>query len=532
MSAPPLHCDVVIVGLGPTGAVLANLLGQYGWSVIGVERDQDIYYAPKAVHFDDEIMRIFQFAGLAEDLARVCEPFRDMAFLLKAGGPPALASRVGSQGAPYGWAGAWWFHQPTLERHLRAGFARFSNVQPIFGRIVTHIRQDADGATVEIEDQDGENKASIRARYVIGCDGGRSTVRREAQIPLESADFDEPWVVVDVKSLTGGKDPALPAHHYQLCDPAQPVTFVPMTGPYYEWQFMVTNGMSEAEATDPAYVRSKLRAFVPEGQVEIIRIAYYKFHALWAKTWRNGRILLAGDSAHQMPPFLGQGMCSGVRDAMSLAWRLDLVLAGRSDARVLQHYEDERAAHVRHIIEGAMFLGRVIQTRSRAVAALRNLFAFFLPSRSQTLARVFTELANRKRPIECGFIGRNAPKVAGTLTPQPRVRTPDGAVLLDDVLGRRAVILVTADRRDAVAKMVAKRRLDLAVIGFDVGFGDGAVGDESGALDAWFGEARMDFAVIWPDRVVFDAGRMSDLQAVLSAYAEQSFSTAKLDVAA
>ena len=295
---------------------------------------------------------------------------------------------------------------------------------------------------------------------------------------------------------------------------------------------MVTNGMSEAEATDPAYVRSKLRAFVPQGQVEIIRIAYYKFHALWAKTWRNGRILLAGDSAHQMPPFLGQGMCSGVRDAMSLAWRLDLVLAGRSDARVLQHYEDERAAHVRHIIEGAMFLGRVIQTRSRAVAAIRNLFAFFLPSRSQTLARVFMELANRKRPIECGFIGRNAPKVAGTLLPQPRVRTPDGAVLLDDVLGRRAVILVPAVGQAKVAAMIEQLRLDLAVIGFDVGFRDGVVGDESGTLDAWFSEARMDFAVIRPDRVVFDAGRMADLEAVLRAYAEDVFGAAELDVAA
>jgi len=514
----PLSCDVAIVGLGPTGAVLANLLGQSGWSVIVLEREEDIYYAPKAVHFDDEIMRIFQHVGLAEGLARVCEPFRDMAFLLTPKGAPALASQVGNPGAPHGWAGAWWFHQPTLEAHLRAGLARFPAVRTLYGRTVTGLRQDAAGVTVLTEDADGA-ALSVRARYVIGCDGGRSTVRREAGLVLDSADFDEPWVVVDVKSLTGTKDPALPSNHYQLCDPAGPVTFVPMTGPYYEWQFMVTDGRSEAEATDPAHVRRRLRAFAPPGRVEILRIAYYKFHALWATRWRNGRILLAGDSAHQMPPFLGQGMCSGVRDAMSLSWRLDLVLAGRADERVLQHYEDERAAHVRHIIEGAMFLGRVIQTRRPAVAALRNLMVFWLPNRIPVLRRLFMTLANRKRPIECGFIGGNAPKLAGRLAPQPLVRTADGPALLDDVLGPGAVVLVPAARRGEAQAAVAASGLDLAVLGFDVGPAPGVVGDAADGLGGWLRAARAEFAVIRPDRVVFDGGRIGDLPQVLRAYA-------------
>ncbi len=531
MSASAMTCDVAIVGLGPTGAILANLLGQYGWSVIAIEREEDIYYAPKAVHFDDEIMRIFQHAGLAEGLARVCEPFRDMAFLLKAGGRPALASQVGSVGAPYGWAGAWWFHQPTLERHLRAGLERFSTVRTLLGYTVSSVRQDVTGATVEILDTAG-SAVSVRARYVIGCDGGRSTVRREAGLSLETADFDEPWVVVDVKSLTGTKDPTLPAHHYQLCDPAQPVTFVPMTGPYYEWQFMVTDGKSEAEATDPAHVRRLLRTFVPPGQVEIIRIAYYHFHALWAKTWRNGRILLAGDAAHQMPPFLGQGMCSGVRDAMSLSWRLDLVLAGKADETVLQHYEDERLAHVRHIIEGAMFLGNVIQTRRRSVAAIRNLLAFALPSLFPPLRQVFTHLANRKRPIECGFIGRNAPKLAGHLMPQPRVRTAEGVRLLDDALGPRSVILVSADRLAQVRSAVAASGLDLSVVGVDVGQRDGVIGDEADIIGGWLRKARVDFALIRPDRVVYDAGRLGALQLVLDAFGAALLSPKPHEIAA
>ena len=510
-------CDVVIVGLGPTGAMLANLLGQYGWSVIGLDRDEDIYYAPKAVHFDDEIMRIFQFAGLADEIARTSEPFREMAFLLKPGAKPALTSQVGSVGAPYGWAGAWWFHQPTLERIFREGLGRFANVRTRLGCAVEAVRQDAAGASVDILCKEGARQ-TLRARYLIGCDGGRSIVRREAGIVLDSADFDEPWVVVDVKSRTGGKNPTLPANHFQLCDPAQPVTYVPMTGPYYEWQFMVVDGKSEAEATDPAFVRSQLRTFVDLDQVEIIRIAYYKFHALWARTWRRDRIILAGDSAHQMPPFLGQGMCSGIRDAMSLAWRLDLVLAGKTDARALQHSEDERAAHVRHIINGAMFLGNVIQTRRRSVAALRNVLVFFLPSVSEPFRRLFMSQANRKRPIETGFIGRNAPGLAGTLAPQPRVNTTAGPALLDDALGWGSAVIVPADRLGQAKAAVAASGLDLAVFGFDVGCQDGALGDYSDALGGWLRRAKADFVVLRPDRVVFDAGAIADLPAVLTAF--------------
>jgi 3-(3-hydroxy-phenyl)propionate hydroxylase len=364
---------------------------------------------------------------------------------------------------------------------------------------------------------DGSTQA-IRAKYVIGCDGGRSAVRREAGIALDSAEFDEPWVVVDAKARCGGKDPSLPPHHFQVCDPKQPVTYVPMTGPYYEWQFMVVDGKSEREATDPAYVRSQLRNFVDPDQIEIIRIAYYNFHALWARTWRNGRIVLAGDSAHQMPPFLGQGMCSGVRDAMSLAWRLDLILAGKTDERVLQHYEDERAKHVRHIIEGAMFLGNVIQTRKPAVAAARNVFAFFLPSVLAPMREAFTALANRKRPIECGFIGKTTPKLAGTFLPQPRVATMKGEALLDDVLGRGSVVLCRAPALSKVRGAVLASGLELRSFGFERSPAEGVVGDASGALEHWFQRAGVDLVVVRPDRVVFDGGSLRELPRLLKAF--------------
>ncbi|WGM45904.1 putative NADH-specific resorcinol 4-hydroxylase [Brevundimonas sp. NIBR10] len=372
-----IECDVAIVGLGPTGAMLANLLGPKGWRVVGLERDADIYYAPRAVHFDDEIMRNFQLAGLSDEIGRTSEPFADMAFRLTAKGRPAMRTVIGNQDRRYGHAGAWWFHQPTLEKHLRDGLTRFGAVQAFYGAEVVELAQH--DHTVDVVARIGGDLRTVRARYVIGCDGGRSFVRRQAGLVLDSADFDEPWVVVDAKARCGGKDPTLAADHFQVCDPRQPVTYVPMAGPYYEWQFMVTGGRSEKEATDPAFVRRQLRDYVDLDRIDITRIAFYRFHALWARTWRRGGILLAGDSAHQMPPFLGQGMCSGIRDAVSLAWRLDLVLGGQADETVLDDYEAERSAHVRHIINGAMFLGNVIQTRRRAVAVARNALLFALP---------------------------------------------------------------------------------------------------------------------------------------------------------
>jgi 3-(3-hydroxy-phenyl)propionate hydroxylase len=508
-----MQCDVAIVGLGPTGAVLANILGQYGWSVIGIEREEDLYYAPRAVHFDDEIMRIFQWCGLAEEIAATSEPFTQMQFRLVPGGKPVLNMAIGSQDRRYGHPGAWWFHQPTLERHFHDGLKRYPKVTALYGTTVRAVTQDAQGATVVAQNRDGE--VAVRARYVIGCDGGRSFVRKEAGLPLDSADFDEAWVVVDTKTRTGAKHPTLPRDHQQTCNPRQPVTYVPLAGPYYEFQFMVMNGKSEREATDPSLVRRQLRDFVDLDTVEITRIAYYKFHALWAGRWRNQRVILAGDSAHQMPPFLGQGMCSGIRDAHSLGWRLDLVLNGAAEA-LLDDYETERSGHVQHIIRGAMLLGRVIQTRRRWLALLRN-HLMFMPARLlPPVRRLVYSLANRKRPLAGGCLGRKH-RLAGQLALQPLVSRADGArILLDEVLGRDFAVLA---RRNALAAGrpamdALGKRLPLKLVEFDAQPSANCVGDPDGTLRRWFEREDLDFVLIRPDRAIFDAGRAQAFDAV------------------
>ncbi len=516
----PPEFDVIVVGLGPTGAMLANLMGQRGHSVLCVERDQDVYYAPKAVHFDDEIMRIFQSAGLDQDIARTSESWTQMAFLTAPHAKPAWLNYVGTQDGRYGHAGAWFFHQPTLERHLRTGLERFPKVQCLLGATATQMRQDDQGVSLVLTQLDGSER-EVHGRFLVGCDGGRSTIRRLAELSLDTADFDEPWVVVDTKTRSGKKHPGLSPIHQQICNPAQPVTYVPIAAPYYEWQFMVTEDKTEREATDPAFVRSQLREFVDLDTIEIIRIAYYKFHALWARKWRNGRVVLAGDSAHQMPPFLGQGMCSGIRDADSLCWRLSLILKGLAATDLLDDYEAERSAHVQHIIQGAMFLGRVIQTRRRLIAWLRNLFLFRLANMVPAYARFIMSITNRKRPLECGWLGKNRPKIAGTLSLQPTVATSAGdRVPLDSLQGGSFAIIA----RDTAAQFIANRlpRLDdglsLRLIPFAEQPNHKTVGDVERRLTKQFDENAIDFLVVRPDHYIFDGGRTPDFEAVASQF--------------
>jgi 3-(3-hydroxy-phenyl)propionate hydroxylase len=508
--------EVIVVGLGPTGAMLANLLGQRGHSVLCVERDTDVYYSPKAVHFDDEIMRIFQSAGLAEEIAQTADSFTEMAFLTAPHRKPAWRTLVGTQDKRYGHAGAWFFHQPTLERQMRAGLERFGCVQCLLGATATELRQDAQGVSLVLTQLDGGAR-EVRGRFLVGCDGGRSTIRRLAELTLDTAAFDEPWVVVDTKTRSGGKHPGLPPIHQQTCDPAQPVTYVPIAAPYYEWQFMVMGNKTEREATDLAFVRSQLREFVDLDTIEIIRIAYYRFHALWARKWRNGRVALAGDSAHQMPPFLGQGMCSGIRDAESLSWRLNLILKGRATIDLLDDYEAERSAHVQHIIQGAMFLGRVIQTRRRVVAWLRNFFLFGLANTFPPYARLLMFHMNRKRPLECGWLGRNRPKLAGTLSLQPTVTTSAGdKALLDSLQGGDFAIIARASAAPFIEEKLPCLGdcLPVRLTLFAEQPNGRAIGDVEHRLMKQFDENAIDFLVVRPDHYIFDGGRVKDFEAV------------------
>jgi 3-(3-hydroxy-phenyl)propionate hydroxylase len=361
--------DVVIVGFGPVGATLANMLGRDGVRVAVFERATDVYQLPRAAHFDSEIMRIFQSIDLAHEIhpATVVNPGMDFV----AADGRVLMRFDTAEPTSEGWPRSFMFHQPDLERALWRGVDRYDNVTVHLGTEIVDIAEGDAGVTVTARSDAGEVH-HVACRYVVGCDGARSFVRCHAGIALDDLCFDEPWLVLDTV-LADGAAPDLPDRVIQFCDPARPTTFVPSAGRHRRWEFMLLPGEDPAAIEARDTVARLLAPWVTVGgDVDVIRSAVYRFHALVAERWRAGRLLLAGDACHQMPPFLGQGMCSGIRDAANLSWKLGLVLAGLAGDELLDTYQIEREPHVRAIVAAAVHAGSIICTTDPAIADARD----------------------------------------------------------------------------------------------------------------------------------------------------------------
>jgi 3-(3-hydroxy-phenyl)propionate hydroxylase len=360
--------DVAIVGCGPVGVTLANLLGRRGRTIAAFERELDVYHLPRAAHFDGEIMRVFQAIGLDGAVEPCTAPIAGMHFVNAAGETLSSYDAAGEPGL-HGWPDDFMFYQPDLERALRSGLDRYDSVTLHLGHEVEAIDDHGDEACIRVRDLSTGVAREIAARFVVGCDGARSLARRTVGGELFDYGFDQPWLVVDT-FLRRPVD--LPDVAVQYCDPARPATFVPHGGTHRRWELMVMPGEDAAELEDPDRVLDLLSPWVEPDDVDVIRAVVYSFHALVATRWRAGRVLVMGDAAHQMPPFLGQGMCAGIRDAANLEWKLDAVLGGSAPDDLLDTYQSEREPHVRAVIETAVAAGQVIQTTDPAVAAARD----------------------------------------------------------------------------------------------------------------------------------------------------------------
>ena len=409
--------DVAVVGFGPVGAALANLLGQLGVRTVVLERETATYHLPRAVHFDDEVMRVFQGIGLAGAMEGITHASPGMRFVNAQGGLLIDWPRPAGHG-PQFWHRSYRFHQPDLERVLRGGVARFACVTVRARCEVVDIVQDEGGVRLEVRDLVTGGREEVAARYVVGCDGARSLVRRLIGGVLEDLHAHEQWLVTDL--ILGAPKPGLGDFSVQHCNPARPATYVRGTGMRRRWEIMLMPGDDPATAEDPATVWRWLAPWIAPHEATIERAAVYTFHAAIAREWRAGRLLLAGDAAHLTPPFLGQGMCAGMRDVANLAWKLARVVAGAPDT-LLDSYASERAAHVREYIEIAVRLGRVIQETDPAAVRARD-------ARMLAQPEVMRSPAPRLGPGLHG--GRGEP--AGRIGPQPVLG--DGR-LLDDAIG-------------------------------------------------------------------------------------------------
>jgi 3-(3-hydroxy-phenyl)propionate hydroxylase len=423
--------DVVIVGLGPVGATLANLLGLCGVRTLVLEREAACYRLPRAVHFDDEVMRVFQLVGLAEKIAAKTRLNIGMRFVDRDGRLMLDWPRPQEIG-PQGWHASYRFHQPDLEAVLRDGLARFPEVV-VRTRCEAFMLEDR-GNHVELryEDLACGRIRRVHAAYMVGCDGARSLVRRFLESGMEDLGFHERWLVVDV--LLKRPKPELGDHSIQYCDPARPATYVRGPENRRRWEIAVLPEEASTEIVAPARVWQLLERWLAPEEAEIERAAVYTFHSLVADTWGRGRLLLAGDAAHQTPPFMGQGMCAGIRDAVNLAWKLALAVRG-ADPALLESYGSERRPNAREYVATAAHLGGLINA-SGTEAALRAA----LPQGDGS-----ARMESIAPPLGPGLgIG----PLAGQIFGQPRLA--DGR-LMDDVVGYAPVLVADAALARATA---------------------------------------------------------------------------------
>lgn len=495
----PSH-DVVIVGAGPVGLYLALNLARRGREVIVLERRATPYALPRAVHYDFEVARAFAAVGLAEDLAKITQPATCYDWWNAEG--KTLLHFDWSGVGPTGWPTATMFSQPELEA-LLLQHAEAAGVTILRGRAVVGLTQDGNGVRVALQDGD-----VTTARYVVGCDGARSFVREQMGVPTHDLGFAFDWLVVD---LVPQEDVewSFPVN-LQVCDPVRPTTAVSGGPGRRRFEFMRLPGEDVADLEQPGRVWDLVRPWgLDPDNAELERAVVYRFEACWAERWREGRVFIAGDAAHRMPPFAGQGMCSGIRDAANLAWKLDLVLHAVAGDALLDTYDVERIAHLRSAIDQSVALGGVICVTDPEAVAARD--AAMLAGGGDP-AVVLPPVA--PPTLGPGLVHRVAGAVhpsAGNVAFQPRVETPDGRIgLWDDVVGNRLDVIGTVDLTELLG---AERVEDLGRLGVRLTtvvpagepVPEGAVGDVDDVLLPHLREAAHDVVAVRPDGYLYGA---------------------------
>ena len=481
--AAAFDCDVLIVGGGPTGVTLAILLAQQGVQTIIAEKEPGIYPMPRAAHIDHEAMRILQQAGVADAVMATCRQTTRYDFL-NAKGEILLRFDGSDQIGSGGWPAANFIHQPSVEKALRHRLAGLPAADLRSGWQLTSFVEDSDGVTAVVDTPDGRQE--VRARYLVGADGTRSFVREAAGIGLDDLGFDEPWLVID--TIVHDYD-RLPKVNLQICDPERPTTCVLMGEGRHRWEFMVKPGETAEQVLDDSFIAALLAPWDVEGAVTLERKAVYRFNARIATAWRKGRILIAGDAAHQTPPFAGQGLCSGLRDAANLSWKLPLVINAAADESLLDTYQPEREPNVRGVIAMAMMMGKTVCITDPEAAAIRD---------AQMLAARAAGMAPDGSPAYpsilegCILVGSPG---AGTCFPQ--LRAADGA-RLDDLLGSGAWLISDCEMTPAQGlKPVSPSAPELA------GVADG--------LRAQLHRLSSPAVLVRPDRSIFGAGTVEAL---------------------
>ena len=509
--------DVLVVGAGPVGLTLANILGLQGVRTLVVEERASLIDYPRGVGLDDESLRTFQSIGLVDRVLPHTVPNQILRFV---DAKRRVLAEMAPPDARFGWPKRNGFVQPLVDAELLCGLERFEHVEVWWDRPMTSCVQAADGVTVECGSDD--NASSIRAHYVVGCDGGRSVTRRMMGVSFDGTTSSTRWLVVDIAN-----DPLGHPNSEVGADPERPYASISIAHGIRRFEFMIHADETDEQAEDPAFLTRMLARMVPHpDRVDVIRRRVYTHHSRIAGAFRSGRLLLAGDAAHLMPVWQGQGYNSGIRDAANLGWKLAAVVSGRADDRLLDTYDVERRKHARAMIDLSTMVGRVISPTDRRVAAARDLLvrsASIVPS----LKRYVLEMRFKPMPrYEQGAVvhsiaaqPRHPGSPAGTLFIQPRVDTrTQNDVLLDDVLGPWFAVLcwnnnprkILGDAAFAHWKALGARFIALRPLTqlHWTGHDDAdvvIVGDRAGDLKSWFDAHQESVVFLRPDRCIAGA---------------------------
>ena len=486
--------DVAIVGYGPVGALAALLLAESGLRVAILERATEASQLPRAVGLDSESMRAFQRIGLGDAVNGIVQPAREIEQVCFTDSQRRqLFGLEIPQHGINGWRDVLFFDQPELEALLRECVAREDRIHAFLGHAVESLAQTEDFVALRGRDAVNQETWEVRAPFALGCDGASSFVRSALGIEWQRLGYDQDWLVVDIVPKPEAR---LPIVTMQVCDPARLTTYVCCKDPNRRWEFQLVPGETREEMLRSEKIEELLLPWLPPEQYEIRRAAVYQFHAATIGRWQEGRVFLAGDAAHQTPPFLGQGLNAGFRDAVNLGWKIPLVHSGACDARLLESYAAERDAHARDLVQWAVAAGQLMETLAAREAGRPDPHLHVDRSAGYGQGRSAPPL--RSGVLLDGQTGADAP--AGNLLRQPTVRGPEGKERrLDELLGRGFAVVARkqSDLHVGSAARSILRRLGARSVSLE------GLEATEGQMDRLFDTSPA--VVVRPDRYVFGA---------------------------
>lgn len=522
--------DVLVIGAGPVGATLANLLGTYGVRTLVLERNTEILDYPRAVGLDDEAMRTLQGAGVADSMLK--DMMQNVPMRMYTASNQCFAEFLPAT-REFGWFRRNLFSQPLGERALRTGLQRFPHVELRSGVELTGLEQDAEGVTARVRDADGTERV-VRASLLLGADGGRSTVREKLlQLPFPGATHARKWVVIECDN-----DPLDAPYTALHCDPVRPYVCLHLPYGIRRWEFMLFPGEDDVQMLHPDKVRELLSRQVPDpGALNVIRARVYTHHSRIASSFVVGRVCIAGDAAHLTPPWIGQGLNAGLRDACNLAWKAAWIVQGRLKPEALATYHDERHRHAKAMIELADLFGAVLSQTQPALAWLRD--RTFMAIRNIPRLRDYVlQMKFKPMPRYTDGVVLDAERNdgVGRMFIQPTVDTADrSGIRLDDALGHGFTLLawrhmpgLSAAALDGLDRLGCHRTVAaMARSGpssgrrIDVPAGVALIEDTENALNLWFRAAGVDWVLIRPDRYIAAMGKRADADASLRRFVDR-----------